>query len=240
MPTESELMEELQVSRSSVREAVRTLVALDILNVRHGTGTFVGTMSLRPQVEAVVFRGVLDPGAGFRSLRDVVEVRMALDFALAARLVEAVGRTDRGRLQTEVDAMTESAARNERFPGHDRAFHLLLAEALDNRLYTELVGAFWDIHRLMTPRLGVTNPRDLAETAAAHAALLTAASQGDLEGYRLAMVQHYAPLLRALDRSDHEPGSAEPGSGTVPPASDPSAPRAAAGATPSPGGAIDD
>lgn len=201
MPTEAELMEELSVSRSSVREAVRTLVALDLLQVRHGTGTFVGQMSLRPLVEAVVFRGVLNPGEGYAALRDVVEVRMGLDFALAPRIVERLGHTEATELRASVAAMLAAAERNETYPDADRAFHLQLAERLGNRLYSELVGAFWDIHRTMSPRLGVASRRDLTDTAQAHADLLTAAVAGDLAGYRGCIQAHYAPLLRVLDQA---------------------------------------
>ena len=198
MPTESDLMDTLDVSRSSVREAVRTLVALDILQVRHGTGTFVGGMSLRPLVEAMVFRGILSPGDSFDSLREVVEVRMGLDFALAPRVVESLSGTDGGRLHAYVAGMEASAARNERFLADDRAFHLDLAGRLDNRLYAELVAAFWDIHKSTAPSLGMVNRRDLAETAAAHGAMLRTAQAGDLDGYRAAITDHYAPLLRVL------------------------------------------
>ena len=89
LPTEAELCEELDVSRSSVREAIRTLSTLDIVDVRHGHGTYVGPMSLDPMVEALVFRGVLSPEGSLQSLREVVEVRLALDLSMAERVVAA-------------------------------------------------------------------------------------------------------------------------------------------------------
>ena len=54
LPTEAQLCADLGVSRSSVREAVRTLVALDIVQVRHGHGMFVGQVSMRPMIESLV------------------------------------------------------------------------------------------------------------------------------------------------------------------------------------------
>ena len=72
LPTKAELCDTLGVSRSSVREAIRTLSTLDIVDVRHGHGTYVGPMSLDPRVEALVFRGVLSPDGSFEALREVV------------------------------------------------------------------------------------------------------------------------------------------------------------------------
>lgn len=199
MPTEAELMEELGVSRSSIREAVRTLVALDILEVRHGTGTFVGQLSLRPLVDAMVFRGVLLPGENFSSLRDVVEVRTALDLAFAPRIVERLAGVRSSELHTDIAGMHARAAEGEDFAEHDRAFHLHLAERLGNRMYGQLVGAFWDIHRIVSPHLGVASAREVSATLAAHEAMLTAAIAGDLRAYNAAVLDHYAPLLRSLD-----------------------------------------
>ncbi len=70
LPTETELCELLGVSRSNVREAIRTLTTLNIVSVRHGHGTFVGEMSLDALVESLVFRGVLPPGDDLQALRE--------------------------------------------------------------------------------------------------------------------------------------------------------------------------
>lgn len=205
MPTENELVETLGVSRSSVREAVRTLVALDILEVRHGTGTFVGQLSLRPLVEGMVFRGVLTPGPDYAALRDVVEVRTGLDLSLAPRIVERLAGQDATDLRRCVDEITARADRGESFADSDRAFHLMLAERLGNVLYGQLVAAFWDIHRTVAPSLGVATRTDLNETAAAHARMLSTAVNGDLEGYRDAVLAHYEPLMRVLESSQPAP-----------------------------------
>ena len=199
MPTETELMAELGVSRSTIREAVRTLVALDILEVRHGTGTFVGQLSLRPLVEAMVFRGVLLPGENFSSLRDVVEVRTALDLALAPSIVGRLVGVDAPELHADIAGMHARAAAGEDFGQHDRDFHLHLAERLGNRMYGQLVGAFWDIHRIVSPQLGVASRREVTATLEAHQAMLATAVAGDLDGYRAAVSDHYAPLMRTLD-----------------------------------------
>ena len=202
MPTEAQLVDLLDVSRGNLREAVRTLVALDILEVRHGTGTFVGQMSLRPLVEGLAFRGVVSPGLDFEALRQIVEVRSGLDQTLAPSVVERMTGAAAEELGQLCDAMAAHSSRDEAFAAEDRAFHLTLASLLDNELYGDLVGAFWDVHTRLAPRLGVPTPRDIEDTVAAHRAMLDAAVAGDLDAYRAAVENHYAPLLRVLESAN--------------------------------------
>lgn len=198
LPTESALCTDLGVSRSSVREAVRTLVALDIVEVRHGHGMFVSTVSMRPMVESLVFRGLLHSGEGFRALRDIVEVRTVLDQTLAPHVVEAwQGRPD-AKLDAIVEEMEELAAQGSIFTEQDQAFHTRLLDVLPNHLFQYLTEAFWTVHALTVPLLGAPTPDDIIKTARAHRSMLQAARDGDVEAYRQAATEHYAPLLAAL------------------------------------------
>ena len=198
LPTESQLCSDLGVSRSSVREAVRTLVALDIVEVRHGHGMFVGKISMRPMVESLVFRGLLNPGDDHRGLRDIVEVRITLDKALA----EPVTQTWKNRQDTEIDQivaqMDVHAQKGELFTEQDRRFHIRLLEPLDNHLFLHLTEAFWAVHTLTVPLLGAPRPEDMLSAARAHRSMLQAARAGDTQAYREAITDHYAPLLAAL------------------------------------------
>ena len=130
LPTESRLCADLGVSRSSVREAVRTLVALDIVEVRHGHGMFVGQVSMRPMVESLVFRGLLTPGDDYASLRDVVEVRTTLDIALADQVVWAWKDRPDPVLDGYIEDMEELAGEGKTFSEQDRAFHNQLLSPL--------------------------------------------------------------------------------------------------------------
>ena len=199
LPTESQLCADLGVSRSSVREAVRTLVALDIVTVRHGHGTFVGEVSMRPMVESLVFRGLLKPGDDFRSLRDVVEVRVTLDMALADDVVAVWKDRQDPRIDAALDEMEELAASGSTFSEQDHQFHSMLLEPLPNHLFQHLINAFWAVHTLTVPLLGAPTPEDMVHTVNAHRAMIDAARAGDTEAYRKAITDHYAPLLHVLD-----------------------------------------
>lgn len=201
MPTETSLCERLGISRSSVREAIRTLASLDIIEVRHGHGTFVGGLSLAPLVNGLIFRARSDADQDLRTLREVLEVRIALDLAMADRLVAEYTGTQDDDLAALVDAMTAKAAQGELFIDEDRAFHQLLLEKVDNTLISELVGAFWTIHTDLQPHLGVAPGADIVETARAHGQMLEAVQAGDVGSYREAVLAHYRPLQRAVERT---------------------------------------
>ena len=200
LPTEGELCSRLGVSRSNVREAIRKLSTLDIVDVRHGHGTYVGEMTLDALVEALVFRGVLSPGDDLDALRDVVEVRKALDHGMSEQIVDALNGTENSELKALVDEMTALAAAGKTFPQQDRAFHTGLLAKLGNSLVGQLVAAFWDVHTAVLPKLNVAVASDLEQTAQAHGLMLEAAESGDAEAFRAAITAHYEPIMRALEQ----------------------------------------
>ncbi|MDY3678131.1 MAG: GntR family transcriptional regulator [Actinomyces urogenitalis] len=200
LPTESQLCEDLGVSRSSVREAVRTLVALDIVEVRHGHGTFVGQASMRPMVESLVFRGLLNRDKGYQGLLNVVELRATLDTALAPEVVRAWKGHQDPQIEATVKEMEELARQGQPFPEQDRAFHSQLLARLDNPLYRHLTDALWAVHVLLIPLLRAPEPKDILDTATSHRQMLRTAQAGDTDSYLVAIKSHYRPLLASVGR----------------------------------------
>ena len=199
IPTEPELCEKLGVSRTSVREAMRTLTTLDIVEVQHGHGSRVGRMSLAPLVETLVFRGVLSPGDDLTALREVVELRSSFDLALTEQLIKAHQGRESQSLAKLVDHMKVKASKGKTFMIEDRQFHAELLDPIPNKLAGQMVTAFWDVHTAVLPRLGLALPVDLHQTAQAHGDILDAVQAGNHDGYRKAVIHHYEPLLRMLD-----------------------------------------
>ena len=208
MPTESALCERLAISRSSVREAMRTLASLDIVEVRHGHGTFVGQLSLSPLVDGLLFRARLDDGNDLRALREVVELRIAIDLSVADQLVELYRDTTNPELEGLVEQMRALASAGRPFPESDAAFHTALFSQLDNGLLRQLAQAFWEIHTVAVPLLELPPAEDILNTVDAHQAMLTALEAGDAEAYRQAVHAHYLPLGRVLDAAAKAQGEA--------------------------------
>jgi DNA-binding FadR family transcriptional regulator len=136
IPTEAKLVEMFGVSRPSVREAVRSLVQLGLLDTRQGDGTYVVA-----EDEMTV---ALGNAIGAADETEVLAVRRALD-VLAAR--EAAHR----RTQADLDALREAldgrrvavaASDVGAFIDHDVAFHLGIARASKNVLLHDLYQSF--------------------------------------------------------------------------------------------------
>lgn len=133
LPVEADLSESLGVSRNTVREAVRVLVHVGMLETRQGDGTYV--------------RATKDAGETLRrigrsELRDKLEVRIMLETE-AARL--AAGRRDARDLERMTRALDDRARAGDNIADrihHDQAFHTALVAASHNPALTELYDYF--------------------------------------------------------------------------------------------------
>ena len=200
LPTELELCEAVGASRSSVREAVKILSALDIVEVRHGHGTFVGHMSLNALVESLAFRGLLSGEEDHHVLGQVVDVRQTLEQGLAAEAIGVLDDEHRLALSALADEMERLAAQGEDFLEVDRAFHLKLMEPLGNDLLLQLTEAFWQVQAIVAPTLR-TEPEDRVITAQRHRAIVDAVAAGDPGRLRSAIAEHYAPIRANIARA---------------------------------------
>lgn len=211
MPTENELSEQLAVSRSRVREAMKTLSALDIVEVRHGYGTYVGRLSLTAMVESLAFRGMLDAQDDQDVMADLIDVRQLIETSLADVVVERATPEMLASMRQLTHTMHEKAARGEEFLAEDREFHLLLMQTTGNALAVQLTGAFWDVHAIALGAL--PGSTDLPQTADAHVAVLDAIGASDSDRLRTAIVSHYAPIRDRMSRrtGDREGRRTPPG-----------------------------
>ncbi|MEZ2121889.1 FadR/GntR family transcriptional regulator [Corynebacterium sp. CCM 9203] len=199
LPGETSLAEALDVSRSSVREALRRLEALDIVIVRRGAGSFVGALSMSPLVEALIFKATLSAGGDLATLREVVRVRRFLDLGMAETLCGKLRGTNQPGLTALVHSMVDSAERGETFSDADLAFHDGLLALAGNEVVRQLVSSFWQIHQAVVPTLGLAVHEGLVQTAHAHGDMLEAAMAGDVRAYERAARDHYRPLEMILD-----------------------------------------
>ncbi|MFC3347200.1 FadR/GntR family transcriptional regulator [Streptomyces echinoruber] len=199
LPTEPELMELLGASRNSVREALKALQAVGIVEIRHGFGTYVGPMSLAPMIEGLAFRTVAGHHRGEDSLLQLLRLREAMESGLVSRLAGKLPADDLVELERLVDRMEEQAAEGIGLAETDRAFHATLYRGLDNVLLSEVLEAFWDaFHRVR--RDLVEPPQDPRVTCRQHREILDAVRSGDALRAEEAIREHFGNIRARLTR----------------------------------------
>ncbi|MDF2711984.1 MAG: hypothetical protein K0R62_7636, partial [Nonomuraea muscovyensis] len=164
LPTESELMEELTISRNSVREALKALQAVGIVEIRHGFGMFVGRMSLAGLVDELAFHSRITLQDGRNHLGHLTEIREVLESGLVLRLIDLGDEADLGPVAEVMARMEAEAQVGAVSPETDRLFHDLLYRPLGNPLVSQLLGAFWDVYHQLRDEIGTPDetPEDVA------------------------------------------------------------------------------
>ncbi|MGW2101246.1 FadR/GntR family transcriptional regulator [Streptomyces olivaceoviridis] len=197
LPTEPELMRLLGASRNSVREALKALQAMGIVEIRHGFGTYVGSMSFAPMIEGLAFRTVAGHYRGEDSLLQLLELREAVETGLVSRLAGRLPEADLVELDALVERMEREAAEGTGLGETDRAFHATLYRGLDNVLLGEVLEAFWDaFHRVQRDLVDV--PQDPRVTCRQHREILDAVRSGDSLRAERAIRDHFGNIRSRL------------------------------------------
>ncbi|MGW0810572.1 FadR/GntR family transcriptional regulator [Nonomuraea sp. NPDC002799] len=199
LPTESELMEELRVSRNSIREALKALQAVGIVDIRHGFGMFVGRMSLAGLVDELAFHSRITLQNGAHHLAHLVEIREILESGLVERLIELGAETDLTPITDVMARMEAEAEAGLVSPETDRLFHELLYRPLGNPLVSQLLGAFWDVYYQLRDALGAPD-EPAADVARRHRDIYTAVIARDRAAAVAAVHAHFDGVRNRVAR----------------------------------------
>ncbi|NDZ83006.1 FadR family transcriptional regulator [Streptomyces sp. SID10853] len=198
LPTETELTGIFGVGRVTVREALKALQALRVVEIRRGSGTFVGSLSLAPLVEGLAFRAAVRHRNGEASLYELMRVREALEAGLIDSVVASVPDEDLAVLRGIVAEMEGEAARGRIARRTDRAFHLVLYRSLGNHLLSEVLDAFWAALDQVRGDTGDEH-QDPAATLAQHREIVDAIAAGDGPRACAAMRTHFDGIRARLE-----------------------------------------
>ncbi|MCS4536369.1 FadR/GntR family transcriptional regulator [Corynebacterium sp. HS2168-gen11] len=198
LPSETTLCEALNCSRSSVREAMRTLQSLDIVEIRRGQGTFISKMSMSPLVRGMVLRVTLDTNNSVTHLLEVVATREAFETFMAQELIDSHTAETIEQMYATVAAMRTSYEDHGNFTKEDRQFHAQLLAPTSNKFICELSDSLWQIHAQTVPMLNLDISSDFERTIDSHADMVIAIEQKDIEALRQAVHRHYIPLHEAV------------------------------------------
>jgi GntR family transcriptional regulator, transcriptional repressor for pyruvate dehydrogenase complex len=191
LPSERELCKKFGVGRTSLREALRSLAVMGILDGRVGEGTFVSKSNKKYLEKTLQWGLLLDR----KKVEDLIETRLMLESQTAFL---AAQRATKGNLQEigqTLLGMEESIDRPQSYLEFDLQFHLLIARATQNSILSNLLSMTrgylqeWikeNLTERSTPKLGMRAELSLRE----HKKILEALRKGNAEGARQAMTEH--------------------------------------------------
>ncbi len=175
LPPEKELSEELGLSRSSLREAVKALEVIRVLDVRRGDGTYVTSLEPALLLEAMSF--VVDLH-GDTSILEIFAVRRILEPAATALAADTIDEDTIAELKTliaEVDGSTSVEGLVE----HDLEFHRRIVASAGNSYLSSLIDSLSSHTVRARIWRGITQENAVERTLHEHAAIVAALAQGD-------------------------------------------------------------
>ncbi|HVK91587.1 MAG TPA: FadR/GntR family transcriptional regulator [Mycoplana sp.] len=193
LPPEGELAHQLGVSRNSVREGIKALESVGVLESRRGIGVFVKAFSFEPLLENLAY-GL---GSTLKQIEEVITIRRTLEVGLIDRTLELISADDIRELRETCDKMKERAARGESFPNEDRNFHQLLFRCQGNQVLLRLIEVFWLAFYKASDFVNLDNA-DPMQTWRDHAAIVDAVEARDLAAAKDRLDKHYTGINRVI------------------------------------------
>lgn len=193
LPTQTQLADDLGVGRSSVREAVKALETLGLVEVRHGDGLYVREYNFDPVVETFTYGLRYDPSA----FSDLLQIRVWLETAVIGDAVEQMDEGYLQQLDTVMERWAKKVEAGQPYAEDDQQFHRTLYETLGNTTLVKLLDVFW----VAFGSVGIeTIKKDLdpVKTLREHQAILDAVRAGDTSKARRDLVQSFSALQKRL------------------------------------------
>ena len=202
IPPERELCQQLGIARTSLREALKAMELVGMLDSRVGDGTFVNPRSeflARPLLWAFT-------GTDEAELSDVMEARVLLERDLAGMAAERGTEEEIAKIGDAVRAMKDSVASGTSTIEADMTFHLAIAQAAHNSVLQNAVQLLRNLMRQWI-QLKLLIPNVPSRVLKQHKEIYEAIRTRDAEAARNAMRQHLDDTARLVTQVVQQRGS---------------------------------
>jgi GntR family transcriptional repressor for pyruvate dehydrogenase complex len=185
LPSERHLAERFGVSRGSIRDALRTLETIGLVETRHGQGTFPLELSVdrlvAPLASVMSYRADLQD--------ELLDVRRMFEPAVARVAALRASEEDLADLQRILDAQRQKLKSGQSAIAEDTAFHAILARSTRNRVVMSIMATLNDL--LVESRTqSLLQTGRPARSVEGHEAVVAALRRRDAEGASQAMYSH--------------------------------------------------
>ena len=197
LPPEKELGEALGLSRSSLREAVKALEIIRVLDVRRGDGTYVTSLSPSLLLDALSF--VVDVHQD-DSVLELFEVRRILEPAAAVLATPRMTRADIAHLR-ELLAQVHGKPSVDELVANDIVFHRYISERSGNAYLTRMLDALSSSTLRARVWRGLTQEGSVERTLTEHRAIVDALEVGDADLVAAQMTVHVSGVAAWLRKA---------------------------------------
>lgn len=204
LPIEKDLAARLAVSRGSLREGVRALAIMGVLETRQGDGTYVTSLDPALLLAPMGFLVDLQTPSSSAHLQSV---RRVLESEAAARAATRITADELAAATAVLDAIdpllqAPTTADHDTIMEADIAFHRIVARASHNPALEALIDAL--ASRTIRARMwrAISDGGAIAATQAEHRAILAELARGDGDGARIRMAGHLLGVEEFLDAHD--------------------------------------
>ena len=194
IPSERKLAEALGVGRSVVREALKSLALLGLVEVRQGNGTFLKRADSDLLPDAIEWGLLL----GEKRVKDLIEARRHLEVLMAGMAAERRSDADIEALRVQIRRMEKAGKHADRVIAADVEFHVRLWTAAGNAVLQQTLTSVRSLLQVWIERIyraEVTPQRTISE----HVPILDGIELGDAEAARAAMAVHMESAARRLE-----------------------------------------
>jgi GntR family transcriptional repressor for pyruvate dehydrogenase complex len=195
LPPERDLAVMLGISRPSLREAIRALSAMKVVEARHGGGTFVTSLDPSLLAQPISFLLQVNPNA----FEHLLEVRMVLEVGAARIAAGKITDAQLAELQRLADNAARALGRPERYLAFDFELHTKIVEAAANPIYLSLYASIAELSiesRRRTARIPAVRRRAHHD----HRTIVEALTRRDADAAAEAMSRHLQGIAEIAGR----------------------------------------
>lgn len=208
IPSERQLAEGLGVGRSAVREAIKSLSLLGLLDVRQGDGTYLSRSGSDLLPRVIEWGLLLDQS----QLTDLAEARTEIEVDVAGLAAKRATEEQVDALRAKFDAMREAGEDLDAYVEADISFHLAVARASSNSILFNLVTNLRSLLSVWAHQV-LEHAGETGTSLAMHEPILDAIVNRDVDAAQTAMRAHMERASRRLQEALAADPSTVEGSG---------------------------
>jgi DNA-binding FadR family transcriptional regulator len=190
LPAAGDLAREFKVSRPVVREALKEVSTLGMVESRQGRYTRVADRSAWNDLSPDLLSVRLAVGAVDDIIVDSLELRRVIETEAAALAAQRATDDDLAAMRETLEVLARELDDTPAYVAHDVAFHDAILRATNNRLFLRLLDQMRELLVLARTVSATARSDRRPESQAGHRAIFAAIERHDPEAARLAMADH--------------------------------------------------